>query len=384
MSATAPSPPDHAATGGGPGLSALLRPVDFGSLAGWREDDHAAALVCFRLSARRMVERPYTTKSLGVSGAHLTAAARSALELGAGALAGAETARRFFETVFTPCRIEPPDGGSGFVTGYFEPELPASRERTARFSHPLYRRPPDLVAIDDSTRPAELDPAFAFARRTAEGLAEYFDRSEIEAGALSGQGLELAWLESAIDAFFAHIQGSARLLMPDGAAMRIAYAGKSGHPFTPIGKVLVEMGELRRDEVTMATIRAWLDANPARASALMNRNRSFIFFAESRQDDPSLGPVAAASVPLTAGRSIALDHRLHTFGTPVWVATRKPLPGESRPFRRLMIGQDTGSAIVGPARGDLFIGTGAQAGDIAGAIRHAADFTIFVPRGSGQ
>jgi membrane-bound lytic murein transglycosylase A len=168
--------------------------------------------------------------------------------------------------------------------------------------------------------------------------------------------------------------------MPDGTLMRVAYAGKTGHPYTPIGRLLVEMGELERENVTMAMIRAWLEANPARAHSLMMKNRSFIFFADTGEADPAIGPIGAASVPLTAGRSLALDHTLHTFGTPVWIATHTPLPWESKKFRRLMTHQDTGSAITGPARGDLFIGSGAEAGTVAGAIRHAADFYVLVPR----
>ena len=368
-----------------PPLSDLLRPTGFDAMAGWADDDHAAALNCFRVSARRMAERPYSTKSLGIDGGALNWIARAALSLEPDSLGDATAARHFFELHFIPHRIDQPSGKSGFVTAYFEPELAASPVRTARFAYPLYRRPPDLVDIDDSSRPEDLDPYFRFARKMPDGgLMGYFDRAKIEAGALAGKGLELVWLENPVDGFFIHIQGSARLNMTDGSIRRVSYAGKSGHPFTPIGRLLIEMGEMRRGEVTMASIREWLEADPERGRDLMNRNRSFIFFAETDQPDPSLGPIAAASVPLTAGRSIALDHQLHTFGTPVWIATHTPLPGEGAPFRRLMIHQDTGSAITGPARGDLFIGSGDEAGAIAGAVSHDADFVVLVPRNSGS
>ena len=159
--------------------------------------------------------------------------------------------------------------------------------------------------------------------------------------------------------------------------------------------MLIDMGALAREDVTMASIRDWLRANPDRARDVMAKNRSFIFFAASGETGPSsgaatgpamgpaMGPVGAASVPLTAGRSLALDHGLHTFGSPVWIATHMPLPGESKPFRRLMIHQDTGSAITGPARGDLFVGSGDEAGAVAGAIRHDADFVVLVPKDAG-
>lgn len=378
MRADPPEAEGNGPPGGRPSLSPLLEPVDYAAIEGWRDDDHAAALTCFRISARRMQERAYTTKALGIDGQDLRHAARLALAIEPALLADRETARRFFETAFRPFRIDT-GTGAGFATGYYEPELAASPARTSRFAYPIYRRPPDLVDIDDKNRPAGIDPSFRFARHTPGGLVEYFDRRAIEAGALAGRGLELAWIESPVDGFFIHIQGSARLVMPDGSVMRIAYAGKSGHPFTAIGRLLAERGQIPRDHVTMATIRAWLEADAERGRDLMAENRSFIFFAETREADPALGPVAAASVPLTAGRSLAVDHALHTFGTPVWVATRTPLPAQSAPFRRLMIGQDTGSAIIGPARGDLFIGSGAEAGAVAGAIRHPADFTVLVP-----
>lgn len=366
------SPAEGTESAAGP---ALLVPTDFTQITGWSSDDHVAALACFRISARRMIERPYSTKALGVDAQRLAAVGARALQIGE---VGAAAAQAFFEENFRPRQIRP-SAGSGFVTGYFEPELPASPVRTPRFAFPLYRRPDDLVDIDDATRPATLDRSYMFARRSGAGLEEYHDRAAIEAGALAGRSLELAWLESPIDAFFVHIQGSARLTMPDGSLWRVSYAGKSGHPFTPIGALLITMGELRREDVTMDTIRAWLEADLPRARRLMAQNRSFIFFQRVAQDDPSLGPVAAASVPLTPGRSLAVDHRLQTFGAPVWVATHAPLPHEGLPFRRLMIAQDTGSAIVGAARGDLFIGSGREAGSIAGAIRHAADFFVLAP-----
>ncbi len=354
---------------------AIFTEVDFGAIEGWEADDHDAALACFRMSARRSAVRPYTTKALGVSGALLAAIGESALSQPASAI----RARAFFEEHFRPFRVVPLSG-NGFVTGYFEPELQASPVRTTRFSYPLYARPADLADIDDTTRPAGMDPSFMFARRRDGGYEEFPDRAAIEAGALAGKGLELAYIESPVDGFFVHIQGSARLQMPDGEVWRISYAGKSGHPFTPIGAWLVANGHLTREAVTMDSIRQWLLADEARARELMNRNRSFIFFQRTQQENPDLGPVAAAGVALTPGRSLAVDHRLHTFGTPVFVSTREPLPGQALPFQRLMVAQDTGSAIIGPARGDLFIGSGREAGTLAGAVKHIADFTILLPR----
>ncbi|MGH6860243.1 MAG: murein transglycosylase A, partial [Phyllobacterium sp.] len=278
-----------------------------------------------------------------------------------------------------PALIEP-GSGSGFVTGFYEPEVAAAAFRSEQFTVPLLRRPADLVDVDDTNRPPGLDPSFAFARQGAAELAEYFDRRAIESGALAGQGLEMAFVASPVDAFFIHVQGAARLQMTDGSLRRITYAAKSGHPFTGIGKILLDRGEIAPETMSMQAIRAWLADNPGEAQALLWNNRSYIFFREADVADGSLGPVAAAKVPLTPGRSLAVDRLLHTFGTPFHVHSPALTAFGGERFSRLMIAQDTGSAIVGPARGDLFAGSGDKAGRIAGGIRHDADFYALVPR----
>ncbi len=361
-------------------VPAHLIETTFDKIKGWQDEDHLAALSCFRVSARRMRERHYSTKLLGIDGETLADLAKSALAIDLQSKDVAAIARKFFENNFVPHAIKPvEEKDRGFVTAYYEPEIAASKVKTAKFRFPLLKRPDDLVAIDDETRPQEMDPAYFFAKNENGKITYYPDRRQIETGILDDRKLELFWLENRIDIFFIHIQGSARLIMPDGAVKRVSYAGKTGHPFTPIGKILIDRGELDLQNVTMQTIRAWLEQHPDQADQLMWQNRSFIFFQEIDHPDPDLGPVAAAGVPLTPGRSLAIDHRLHTFGTPIWVATRMPIPGQSHPFARLMIAQDTGSAIVGPARGDLFIGTGLEAGQIAGGVRNQADFIALVP-----
>ena len=352
-------------------LAACFRPVAFDDIPGWPEDDHAGAFDAFRRSAGHALVSPYKSGSLGVDAAAFAGAWRAALST------PRSEARAFFETLFQPFRIAPPQGG--FVTGYYEPEVEASPVRTARFAVPLLARPPDLVAVD-ANRPPGLDPGFAFAASTPDGLVEYHDRRAIDGGALAGRGLELAWLADRVDAFFVHVQGSARLLMPDGAVRRVTYAAKTGHPFTGIGRVLAELGEIPLEQVTMQSIRAWLAAHPGRVDDILWRNRSYIFFREAPVADPALGPVAAAKVPLTPGRSIAVDRLLHTFGTPFYIDAPTLAAFGAAPFRRLMIAQDTGSAIVGAARGDLFVGSGGPAGEIAGVVRSPADFYALVPR----
>lgn len=356
-------------------LAPLFRAVSFGDIPGWARDDHDAAFHAFRRSAVHGLTTPYRAGSLGVEASAFRDAFAEAAQ---GVAAGG--GRAFFERHFRPCLIE----REGFVTGFYEPEVEASPVRTARFTVPLLGLPDDLVKVDDANRPAGLDPAFAFGRAADGVVVEYFDRKAIEGGALGGRARPLAWLAGKVDAFFIHVQGAARLVFPDGSSRRVTYAGKSGHAFTGPGRVLAELGEIPREQVTMQSIRAWLAAHPGRVDEILHRNRSYIFFREAGVADPALGPVAAAKVPLTAGRSLAVDRLLHTFATPFFIDAPSLDAFGAAPFCRLMIAQDTGSAIVGPARGDLFAGSGDEAGEIAGVVRHPARFFALLPRGPAQ
>lgn len=360
--------------------AAHLKRTDFAKLSGWAEDDVAGALAAFQRSALYAKTKAYRTGSLGLDHADFEPAYQAALTLDG---TDEDAARTFFEAHFVPFGLRSADSETGFVTGYFEPIVEASPERSDTFRFPLLRRPADLVDLDDSNRPADLDPSFAFGRRTENGIVEYFDRTAIEEGALVGRGLEMAWLADPFSLFLIHVQGAARLRFSD-REQRVTYAAKSGHPFTGPGKVLADLGKLQHKTVTLQTIRAWFHANPAEQSVILRRNRSYIFFREAEVADPDLGPIAAAKVPLTPGRSLAVDRLVHTFGTPFFIHVPDLVEADSQPFARLMIAQDTGSAIVGPARGDLFIGSGEAAGEIAGVIKHPAHFTILVPKPAAE
>jgi peptidoglycan lytic transglycosylase A len=351
---------------------ARIAPCDFTALRGWDEDDQRAALQAFRRSAIAAAGRP--PKSRAIDGDALAAILARSHALPDDTTI--ESARRFFEVEFQPYEISD-ESCSGFFTGYYEPIVAGSRTRTARFAYPIHGVPDDLIEFDPSCPPPGINAAQRFARKTATGFAPYFDRAAIQAGALSGRGLELVYLADPVDAFFIHIQGSARIAFADGGTMRLTYAAKSGHPYTAIGRLLVEMGELLPGRAAMAGIRAWLRENPDRAAAVMARNRSYIFFRETPAGDPDVGPVAAAKVPLTPGRSLAVDRLLHTFHVPVWIDTTLPDGGA---FRHLTIAQDTGSAIVGPGRGDIFFGSGDAAGEIAGGMAAKGRFVVFAPR----
>ncbi|RJT34098.1 transglycosylase [Mesorhizobium waimense] len=358
-------------------LSPAFSETSFDRLPGWADDDHLAAFAAFRRSALHVLTKPYRTGTLGVDFNAFTAAYDEARAV---SLPNRSEARSFFERHFVPARIGAENGGAGLVTGFYEPEVEASPLRTERFSVPLLSRPADLVDVDDAHRPAGMDPYLAFARDTPNGPVEYFDRGAIERGALDGKDLAIAWLADKVDAFFVHVQGAARLKMTDGRLCRVTYAAKSGQRFTGPGKVLSESGEIPLEKVTMQSIRAWFKAHPDRVDEILRQNRSYIFFREAVVDDASLGPIAAAKVPLTAGRSIAVDRLLHTFGTPFYIDAPSLTAFDAKPFRRLMIAQDTGSAITGPARGDLFAGSGDAAGENAGVVRNAAEFYALLPR----
>jgi len=351
--------------------------VPFGALEGWHEDDHAEAWRAFYRSAVHAAGHEPKTRGLGIDGAALARVAQLAAKMPAEL--DRDTARAFFEAHFQPMRIEA-NPRSGFFTGYYEPEVPASREKGGGFDVPLYATPPELVEIDEHNPPPGLEPGMRFARRTGDGHEPFFDRGEIERGALAGRGLELAYLADPVDALFVHIQGAARLRLPDGDVLRVTYAAKSGHPYTPVGKVLLDRQALPRGGVSMQSIRAWLTDHPDQASDVIWQNRSFIFFREAAVQDSKSGPIAAAKVPLTAGRSLAVDRTLHTFHAPIWVDTMLPAAEGGGAFRRLMIAQDTGSAIVGPARGDIFFGSGDEAGRIAGRMQAPGGFVVLAPR----
>lgn len=352
--------------------------ISFDQLKGWEEDDHVAALSCFRMSAKAFAERSFVSRIAVNPSDQLLEIARRSLTLDMSNISKLR-ARKFFEEHFQPHTYKNEDG---FVTAYFEPEVEASRVRTDEFTYPLYRRPKDLVKLDPDNKPENLDQSLEWARKTDSGLEEFYDRGEIDKGALNGRRLELFWLKSVVEGFYIHIQGSARLLFRDGTAARVSYAGKTGHPYTSIGRLLVKRGIIPLEDANMVNIRAWLEDDLERGIEVLHNNRSFIFFTELEGHNPDFGPIAAAGVQLTAGRSLAVDKSVHAYGTPIWLSTHEPLPGQSNLYQRLMIAQDTGSAIVGEQRGDIFIGSGKEAGTLAGSVRHDTDFVALNPKGA--
>jgi len=355
-----------------------VQPVAFADLPGWGDDNPAPLLAALARCRRHVTEvKAYKTGTLGISVADLMPAFEAAASVKTD---DATAARAFFQDQFVPFRIDP-DGQSGFVTAFYEPDVFVSVVPNESYRYPFYRRPLDLVEVDASNRPSGMDDYFAFGQTCASGIREYPDRKTIEQGYLDGLGLEIAYARSLVDVFFAHVQGAARLVYPDGSVCRITYAAKTGHPFSAVGKLLIERGAIDAATVSMQSIRQWLADHPDEAQSVLWHNRSFIFFREADVDDPALGPIAAAKVALEPGRSLAIDRMIHTFGVPFFIASDSltHIDGD-KPFRRLMLALDTGSAIVGPARGDIFTGSGDEAGRLAGSVRNAATFFVLIPK----
>ncbi len=289
---------------------------------------------------------------------------------------GNETeARYFFESRFSPYRASNNAQSRGLFTGYYEPELQGAWQPDTVYRVPLYARPKDLVSIDLGKFRPQWEGETIAGRIVNNKITPYPTRADINNGVLKGKQLELLWVDSAIDAFFLHIQGSGRVVLRDGSAVRVGYAGRNGHRYTPIGRELVARGALGSDNVSMQSIQAWLIANPLTGVELMEKNKSYIFFRILESD----GPIGAQGVQLTAGRSLAVDRKFIPFGVPIWLNTTEP--GEAKkPLRRLVIAQDTGSAIKGPVRGDLFIGHGMTAGVMAGRMKQAGTYYLLLPK----
>ncbi len=363
-----------------PGMDGVVSwtPVAFSELPGWRQDNHHEAAAALEKSCARLAGLP-DARSLGADGLAGTVADWRAPCAALGALerSNREAARRFFEDWFVPHRAR---NGSetGLFTGYYEPTLEASRTRSETYATPLHTRPQELVMVALGDFRPDLSGRRIAGRVVNGQLKPYPSRSEIVAGALNDRGLELAWVADPVDAFFLQIQGSGRLSLDDGSTLRVGYAGQNGHPYTAIGKVLIDEGAMAREDVSMQSIRAWLAAHPDQAERVMNANRSYVFFRALAGD----GPIGAQGVALTPGRSLAVDRRFVPLSIPVWLDTTAPTPDGAggTPLRRLVIAQDTGGAIRGAVRGDVFWGAGKDAAAIAGRMNSSGRYFLLLPR----
>jgi membrane-bound lytic murein transglycosylase A len=287
-----------------------------------------------------------------------------------------ETARRFFESNLTPYQLVDAEGGEeGLITGYYEPLLRGSRKPSARYRHPLYSVPDDLLVVDLTEVYPELKGLRLRGRLDGRRIVPYYDRGQIELGQAAIRGREIVWVDDAIELFFLQIQGSGRIALESGETLRIGYADQNGHPYRSIGRLLVERGEMPLEKASMQGIQTWARANPARVTELLNQNASYVFFRELPAD--LTGPLGALGVPLTARRSVAIDPRFVPLGAPVYLATTWPLT--SQPLNRLMLGQDTGGAIRGAIRADFFWGFGPEAAREAGRMKQSLRMWVLLP-----
>ncbi len=350
---------------------ATFERIAFADLPGWAEDDHAAALAALRKSAhpvmRSLASETDATKLA------IVATCQRALDWSSGA-------RDYFETTFVAHRVRHADP-QGLLTGYYEPVLDGSRTRTDRFHIPILRRPADLINLVAESQRGAMAHALTHARKTASGQEPYATRADIEEGALAGQGLELVWLDDPVDAFFTHIQGSGRIRFEDGSLVRITYDGKNGHPYTSIGRYLIDAGLFAANDMSLDALKEWLKADLARGKDTMRRNTSYVFFRELSGAEGE-APMGVLEIALSEGRSLAVDTRYHSIGLPVYVVAPSLMHGsrELAPFQRLMIGQDVGSAIRGPERGDIYFGSGDEVGALAGITKHPGNFYVLLPR----
>lgn len=357
-------------------------PLAWADVKGWSDDDHLAAYKTFRASCRSINAQtvaPEPKSEYKALGASLSEPCRAAKSL---ELSDDAKAKTFFEENFAPLRISRLGEPDGFVTGYYEPVLEGSRTQTDVYNVPVYRRPSNLFVRgykQDSVSLPNKGPVYRKIGRRK--LVPYYDRGEIEDGKIAGRGLEIAWLKDPTDLLFAQIQGSARIKFDDGTTLRLNYDAYNGYPYTAVGRILIERGIIPKEEMSMQKIREWMAQNPDGAKELRRQNRAYIFFREVNLSDKDEA-VGAQGIPLTAGRSIAVDKSLHVYGTPFFIEGELPIDSErsKTPFHRLMIAQDTGSAIIGPARADLYFGAGADAGRVSGRLRHPMHFVMLVPK----
>lgn len=328
-----------------------LTPVPFESLPGWQEDLVSAGLPALKKTCQVILAKAPGTEMLTRADGRGCArdwhpfckAIRSSNEPSNAAL------RALMQKHLQPYLVSDNSVSTGTFTGYYEPVLRGSRKQHGRFQVPLYRQPSGRIK-------------------------HKIPRSKIVAGALKGKGLEIVWVDDAADAFFLQIQGSGKVVLENGQTIRLGYAGQNGFPYFAIGKALVDRGHIQKGEVSMQSIKKWLKANPGKAESIMSLNQSYVFFRELRD-----GPIGSHGVALTPGRSIAVDRTFISLGTPLWVDIAK-IPGYPSRFQRLMVAQDTGGAIKGIVRGDVFWGSGAEAAELAGRMNAQGEYYALLPR----
>lgn len=325
----------------------------FTALPGWAQDNVAAGLASFVLSCKTILRMP-PDQALGGSGMAQAAGGQAGLWQASCTAAQAvppndnAAAHQFFETYFTPYAVS----GEALVTGYFEPEYPGAKNYSRTYTVPLYAKPATAALAD-------------------------LPRAAIDNGALHRKAPVTAYLASEVDAFMLQIQGSGRILLPNGKTLRVGFDGQSGQPYTPIGRILVQDGDLKPEDVSFQSISAWLKSHPAEAPGIMEQNARYVYLRPLGPLPDDQGAPGTLGVPLTAGRSLAIDKSVIPLGTPVFLATTDPIT--KAPIERLTVAQDTGGGIKGADRADLFFGAGPDAEATAGSMRQPGKLYVLLP-----
>jgi membrane-bound lytic murein transglycosylase A len=349
-----------------------LTPASFADLPGWKAADLRGALAAFRRSCDVLMRKP-PSAPIGTYAGQAADWRRPCLDARA---AGSGDARAFFERNFIPRAVSAGEVKDGLFTGYYEPELHASRSRQGPYQTPVYGPPSDLVSVDLGAFRDSLVGEHIAGRVTGQRLVPYDTRAQIDSNGLQTAQI-LFYADDPLAVFFVHIQGSGRVVLDDGSVARVAFAGTNGQPYTAIGRTLIAKGALERGKVSLQTIRAWLRAHPDKARAVMESDASFVFFKEAPLGDPALGSPGAGGVPLTPGASIAVDPRAHPLGVPFYIATTTP---DGNALNALHIAQDIGGAIRGPVRSDIFFGFGNHAETLAGEMRQGGRMFVLIPK----
>lgn len=346
-----------------------IEETSFHALPDWQHDEGIfQALVAFKKSCGVLLKKkPQEEIGLGTRASDWHPVCRKALDCKE--IFSPEQTRQFFEEHFTPYRVSDDGNPEGLFTGYYESSLNGSRHKTHKYWYPLYKKPPELLLSQGKEK--------KWGVLSWGKIVPYYDRAAIDNGALEGKGLELVWVDDPVEAFFLHVQGSGRINLPDGKVMRVNYAASNGHPFFSIGRDLIQNNIMDTKDVSMQSIRAWMARSPEKARTLMHKNPSYVFFreVESKAED---GPIGCMGVPVTAGRTLAIDRRWLPMGAPLWFDGCHP--DNYIQERRLMIAQDTGGAIRGAVRGDFFWGFGKEAMEKAGKMKSKGQYYVLIPK----
>jgi len=347
-----------------PGISSA---VSWDKLNGWDSEKHSELIAPLLAQCPKLERKQARWKPLCEQAAHLTQSSDTQV-------------KRFFQSQFTPHKINGLNNSkTGLITGYYEPLLQGSYTRSNRFNYPLYKKPADLVKVKPSQNLLKVKDNRARGRQYLGKTIPYYSRAQIDGPAAPLKGNELLWVDNSDDAFFLHIQGSGLVQLEDNSVVGVGYAGQNGHPYRAIGRDLIEMEAISKADISLQTIKAWLTQNPADAQALKNKNPSYIFF--TLREEVEQGPRGSLNVPLTSERSVAVDRKIIQLGSPLWLDTE--LPDSEQPYQRLVYAQDTGGAINGPVRADVFFGRGERAKALAGTMKQQGKIFILLPNKSG-